>query len=97
MPPVNCISQPGRKAVPGDFFSGAVSLGIQVHHQDLFSRLRDGGGKIDGCGGLAHTALLIRDRDDLRHIALPFMMSSGQLYASGASPFSILSIISTRR
>ena len=23
---VNCISQPGRKAVPGDFFSGAVSL-----------------------------------------------------------------------
>ena len=26
MPPVNCISQPGRKAVPGDFFSGVVSL-----------------------------------------------------------------------
>ena len=26
MPPVNCISQPGRKAVTGDFFSGAVSL-----------------------------------------------------------------------
>ena len=28
LPPVNCISQPGRKAVPGDFFSGAVSLDL---------------------------------------------------------------------
>ena len=25
LPPVNCISQPGGKAVPGDLFSGAVS------------------------------------------------------------------------
>ena len=25
MPPVNCVSQPGRKAVPGDLFSGALS------------------------------------------------------------------------
>ena len=25
MPPVNCVSQPGQKAVPGDLFSGALS------------------------------------------------------------------------
>ena len=30
LPPVNCISQPGRKAVPGDFFSG-VDLGDPTH------------------------------------------------------------------
>ena len=31
-PPMNCVSQPGQKAVPGDLFSGALSpeLGVDL-------------------------------------------------------------------
>ena len=47
LPPVNCISQPGRKGVPGVLFSGAVSPELD----------RTSGTQLTGEGKMACTGL----------------------------------------
>ena len=46
---------------------GGIGLRIAVDEQDLEPLERQAGGKIDGSGGFAHSALLIYDPDDLSH------------------------------
>ncbi len=61
-----CISARVEK---GD---GGVGLRVEINQQGFFLALGDGGGKIDGCGGLTHAAFLIGNCQDGRHrIARP--------------------------
>ena len=46
---------------------GGVGLRVQIDQQGFFLSLSDGGGEIDGSGGLAHAALLIGNSQDGRH------------------------------
>ena len=47
-----------------------VALRVGVDQQRLVARLGDAGGDVDGRGGLADAALLVRDRVDGAHCAL---------------------------
>jgi hypothetical protein len=44
-----------------------IALGIQIHQQDFFPGFGHGIGQIQGNGGLAHPAFLVRDTEDATH------------------------------
>ncbi len=46
---------------------GGVGLRVEIDQQRLFLSLSDGGGEIDGSGGLTHAALLVGNSQDGRH------------------------------
>lgn len=39
--------------------TGGIALWVQIHQQGMMTALRYGGRKIDGSGGLGHTAFLV--------------------------------------
>ena len=45
--------------------AGGVALRIGVDEERAVAREREGGGEVDGGGGLADAALLVRDGDHL--------------------------------
>ena len=49
---------------------GQIGLGVHVHAEHAVTELGEGTGQVDGRRGLAHPALLVRDRDDACHRAL---------------------------
>ena len=46
---------------------GGVGLGVAVDQEDLEAFERQAGGKVDGCGGFANSALLVDDAENLSH------------------------------
>ena len=66
----------GERVVDGGAFlgvplssdaAGQVALGVDVDEQHSLSAQGEGGGEVDGGGGLADSALLVRDGDDSSH------------------------------
>ncbi|GAA0810557.1 hypothetical protein Sya03_19560 [Spirilliplanes yamanashiensis] len=45
---------------------GGVALGVEVDDQDAVAVQGERDGQVDGGGGLAHAALLVRDAEDAR-------------------------------
>ena len=50
---------------------GGVGLRVEIDQQSFLFALGDGGGEIDGCGGLAHAALLIGNGQNGGHRVPP--------------------------
>src|SRR5690349_4283090 len=44
-----------------------IPLRVPIHEQDALLGDREGGGEVDGGGGLAHPTLLVGDGDDAGH------------------------------
>ena len=66
----------GERVVDGAAVGGAalhaearrqVGLRVEVDEEDALVGEGEGGGEVDGGGGLADAALLVRDCDDLAH------------------------------
>ena len=46
---------------------GGVALRVEVYDEHFFAQRRHAGREVDGCGGLAHTALLVCNSNDFCH------------------------------